>query len=528
MYFQDNQEPAPSKWQTWAQVEVQHQKLTSVSPVISPKIKNATMTTRPLTLSQPTQPVPKKTISTPTIRDSTKYAAPTLDQIDFVLLDPPHCFCNRPAHRTYTLEYGPILECATYGPLEQGKFICGFHVHEYSWQQFRNQVKQTGGSIESQYNELKTCPLYNFSFCTLFHLSNPYDKVPPTVIPNCFCGLPVKLREKYNTDRKLLIYFTCPNSTNEGVKKCSWYLDSKKVAFIKPTYRLHTLVDKEAYHANYQEEKNSLAQQHQQQQASQSQHHSELLATLSAKSPTSHLVVPTSVLANNKKQPVASLSSSSSSASSSTSTSSTLSSPTIHQQHHHSAQLSLDEENAVLEHNISQSKKDAKARMKEVESQLFHYIERANQAESETVKYQKKMNQLKSEVTQLSTEMNHLTTDMKHLTTELNHLKVQYEREHISRISAQAGTSKAEVKNLEMHAEIERIQNKFEQYRESVLVKYGKEEEYNKCKVCFHRNIEYVLTPCFHLAYCDLCAHKLKECAICRMEINGVHKVYNC
>lgn len=508
MYFQnqDNQEPAPSKWQTWAQEEVQQQKLTSVSPVVSPKIKDATIpittttTNRTFTLSQPTQqqlpPVPKKTISTPTVRDSTKYAAPTLDQIDFVLLDPPHCFCNRPAHRSYTLEYGPILECATYGPLEQGKFICGFHVHEYSWQQFRNQVKQTGGTIESQYTELKSCALYNFSFCTLFHLSNPYDKVPPTVIPNCFCGLPVKLREKYITDRKQLsIYFTCPNSSNEGVKKCSWYLDSKKVAFIKPSHRLHTLVDKEAYDANYLDQKNSLAQEQQQQLVSQSQHHSELLATLSAKSPTSHLVVPTSVLANHKKQPVASLSSSSS-----TSTSSTLSSPTFHQHHaHHPAQLSLDEEDGLLGTNVSQIKKDAKARIQEVESQLFQYIERATQAESDTVKYQKKMNQLKSEVTQLSTEVTHLTTDMKHLTTELNHLKVQYEREHILRINAQAGTSQAEVKNLELHAEIENIQDKFEQYRESVLIKYGKEEEYNKCKVCFHRNIEYVLTPCFHL-----------------------------
>ncbi|KAG2234151.1 hypothetical protein INT48_002314 [Thamnidium elegans] len=439
MYCNSSQdkEPAPSKWQSWAQEEDLHQKITGNLP--SPKITHTKAHLPP---------------SLPPVFDN-KLAhriQPNADQLDFLSFDPPQCFCKRTAHRSYTLEYGPILECSSYSSDKQDSyrttFTCGFHVHELSWKQFKSDLKH-GGTVHAEFSELRACPLYNFTFCTLFYLTNSFDKITPAVLPDCFCGYPVQLREK-KLDGFCKLYFTCKNASVEGVKKCAWNLNAKEVAFTKPRHRLHKHVDVETYHRYQQEKKNVLHQ-------SKAQHHSDLLATLSAK-PTAHsLVVPTSVLA--KKQPNLPLSSSSS-----TSTSSTLSSPTLQKP----TSYELQEDTSLLEFSVLHFNRDAKLRIKELETTVTKFMDKLLKTESE----------FKDKVALLKCEL---------------------EQESVLRLSGQERLSNIEAEVVALINEKERLAKEFQDYKEQIFEKYGKEEEYNKCKVCFSKPIEYVLTPCFHL-----------------------------
>ncbi|KAI8094212.1 hypothetical protein BDF21DRAFT_408220 [Thamnidium elegans] len=169
---------------------------------------------------------------------------PTISQLQFILSDPHLCFCDKPAHRNYTLEYGPIMECASYGNIKQDnyqvKYACGFHVHELSWTKLIQRV-QNGSHISSHYSELRACPLYNFTYQTIFNLENDFKKMTPFTLPNCFCQNAVKLCDG------IPFYFACQNRGKEGVTKCSWYLEAKDVAFIKSKTTLHRYVSLEAY-----------------------------------------------------------------------------------------------------------------------------------------------------------------------------------------------------------------------------------------------------------------------------------------
>lgn len=197
--------------------------------------------------------------STTTDKVSTKVIRPTKEQLEFLSLDSPQCFCSKSAHRSYTLEYGPILECFSYGLSEQDKntviYTCGFHVHERSWTKLVTDIK-TNLIIPSTHFELCTCPIFNFTFCALFDSTNDYSIISPTELPECFCGLPIKLREKNQGFNG--IYFSCVNSNIDGKRKCSWRLKAKEVPFIKPVHRLHTYVDFETYQRNIEERKDVL------------------------------------------------------------------------------------------------------------------------------------------------------------------------------------------------------------------------------------------------------------------------------
>lgn len=427
---------ATSKWHTWAKEEIQLQKTESHSPKITH--------IRPPQIQAPPKIEPK-------------VQQPTKEQLQIISVEPPHCFCKKEAHRCYTLEYGPILECASYGYHEHDietykrKYTCGFHVHEISWNKFRIDLKN-GHTIQTDYPELRSCPLYNFTFCTIFYATNHFDKVPPAILPNCFCGHPVKLREGQHR-----IYFSCRTSSVEGAKKCSWKLDAREIAFTKPKHRLHTFVDLETYHNHLDNHIDSHVEKLK--SPLKSQHQNDLLATLSAKpnlNPTNNLIVPTSVLA--KKRPSVSLSCSSS-------TSSTASSSTMNK-----AFYDLEEArilNSALRSSMMQTKQDAKLRIKEVESKLAQCMEAVAAIEMEC----------KEKVIKMQLEL---------------------QQEYLLRISSQERLSSIEINVVDLMNQKEKITEELVDFRESTRTKYGKEEEFNKCKVCFHRSIEYVLLPCFH------------------------------
>lgn len=173
---------------------------------------------------------------------------PSLSQLDFLSSNPVQCYCNKPAHRNYTLEYGTILECASYGTIKENnyqvRYACGFHVHELSWVKLKQQV-QSRSYISSHYFELRACPLYNFTYQTVFNLENSFSKMTPFALPNCFCQNEVKLCDG------LPLYFSCQNRDKEGARRCDWYLKAKNVAFIKNEHSLHSYVSLERYENNY-------------------------------------------------------------------------------------------------------------------------------------------------------------------------------------------------------------------------------------------------------------------------------------
>lgn len=123
------------------------------------------------------------------------------------------CFCKRPANRYYTLEYGPILECASYDktkPFYNPRFVCGFHVHELAWLRLLNQL-QEGYPICSRYLGLRACPLFNFTYCALFKVYNDYPSIPVS-FPTCFCNKPIKMVHDQFKEKQDKLEYIAPTS----------------------------------------------------------------------------------------------------------------------------------------------------------------------------------------------------------------------------------------------------------------------------------------------------------------------------
>lgn len=450
--------------------------------------------------------------------DKNNNIVPTNDQMELVLSDPIRCFCGKRAYRGYTLEYGPVLECGTFDMEESDdqitKFICGFHVHETSWISFREQLK-AGNTITSEYPELRTCSRYNFSYCTMFRVKNQYTLEAPTKVPQCFCGRPVVLR----VNHKDTIQLACRNAFVDGARKCSWILNVKDVAFPRSKQRIHDYIDQDKYFADKERQKNALLKKRaDERQLEQEKHKNDLLATLSASiaqqsapvqqppfiamasevedkdnvisfkdltlqeqklqaecSPTKKsLMIPTCVMSHQKKknqhhqnqeqqqQPVPSSTSSSHSSSSSTITSPIMSSQ--------NSLLSSSEETHLIKVTC-RNQQDIIEQQKEI-------IER----QKYKLKYERETNQ-------------QVTADLQ---TKLYRSQNDQDENMILRMHCQERLS-----SLEM--EVVRLMNEKEKLTEELMVhiekedSLGKEEELNKCKLCYTKNIEYCLIPCYHL-----------------------------
>jgi hypothetical protein len=417
-----------------------------------------------------------------------KFYKPTKEQLEKILPCLILCFCNKPAHRTYTLEYGPVLECGNYQvePNDNNiktKYICGFHVHELAWNKLRNHLMQEG-HLNADYQELRACPLFNFTFCTIFYITNDYPMKPPSV-PLCFCNRPVIIRDNKavsSLNKLKVIEFTCQNCDIEGARpKCSWILRANEVAFPRPKQRLHRDVNSDDY-TNAKQDKLALIRSYQKSVVSESHKH-DLLSALST--PLSHtqqqdfatqfgtlklesdiplepsssnstsgscsskyrsLLVPTSVIA--KKSSAVSKSNVSSIGSTTP------------------MNLMIDEEQENVVHclkrqiEILQASKDSYQRESEEIRSVFQ------KAKIEAEVYQKLAYRYKSE----------------------------REEETILRLNTQERLSSIEVDVVEMIAEKEELLAKLSALPEQDAQEDGLE----KCKVCFSRTVEYALIPCFH------------------------------
>lgn len=187
------------------------------------------------------------------------YYTPTQAQIDFISSFPIQCFCNKPAQRKYTLEYGPILECASFDYTDnndndfRSHYICGFHIHERYWTSLVDNVKKDH-NVNLQCILLRSCPCFNFTVCTIFKAMNTYNMSPPLLLPVCFCNRPVSW---HVTDQGSVV-FECKNRNVEGVGRCSWSLTSIDVAFPKPRFRLHSLINFDEYYTEQEKRREQI------------------------------------------------------------------------------------------------------------------------------------------------------------------------------------------------------------------------------------------------------------------------------
>lgn len=175
----------------------------------------------------------------------------------------PSCFCNLPAHRTYDTRHNPLLECGQYHVDERDvktKYVCGFHLHERSWKTTRKRILVSQQITEDA--ELKSCSLYNLTFCILLKTTNRYNKMPAS-LPYCYCNHPVTLQEVRRNGLSVY-YFICSK------KACHWELSSSKVSFSRQIARPHHINESKDYEVGthnpsraekeYQKEENTAEQ----------------------------------------------------------------------------------------------------------------------------------------------------------------------------------------------------------------------------------------------------------------------------
>ncbi|CAO3632569.1 unnamed protein product [Mucor fragilis] len=508
-----------NKWLSWVQQEArqkpEHRTLARRAPA-SPMVRSVSSSTASTAATLPPSPPPPQQQNAAACS-----LAATNEMLDIVLPSPTQCFCRKQAHRVYTSEYGPVLVCnnfdvdpATTTTKASSKYVCGFHVHELSWIKFCETLRATK-HVHIDYVELRSCPLYNFTFCAIFRTSNKFDMNPPIVLPKCFCHKPVIMRIN-RTNRS--ISFACKNGDIDGAKKCSWILPAHQVAFPRPSFDIHNCISHEEYVSRKHqtlEEKVLCPQQPAHDLLAPPAmptegHQADLLATLSRPSSNNNnaseanvqlpkpasamksLIIPTCVMAKRPTpQP-----SSGSNATSPVMSLETAALPAPN------AKVDEQQQLALLKNEVS--------KMKGENSQLKSAIS------DMTASFQ----DLASKYDRLKGK----TTDLQ---SELHRSKNEHNEQSVLRINCQERLSKIEL-------DVVHLMNDNEKLKEEVLVmleeksKSGKDEELNKCRLCFTRNIEYCLIPCYHYAYCQLCAQKLTECAICRTEIFSIQKIYNC
>ncbi|KAI8990062.1 hypothetical protein BDB01DRAFT_833093 [Pilobolus umbonatus] len=156
------------------------------------------------------------------------------DCIDKITI-PPTCFCGKPAYASAVNSENTVYECnlmGRVGKLRQLR-VCGFHIHSKAWEIFRQQLMYEPRQLDIHHPELSQCPLFNYTFCTLFHVINSFEKDTLTV-PDCFCRHPVVIQQMMHRGQQR-IAFTCKNHSLEGTRpRCSWFRFGEDVHFYIP------------------------------------------------------------------------------------------------------------------------------------------------------------------------------------------------------------------------------------------------------------------------------------------------------
>lgn len=157
--------------------------------------------------------------------------------------DPPLCFCKKPASYVKT-SVGVVYEChdikhekdstnrafaRRQSTMSAQSPICAFHVHEEAWNRYRENLRKEIPLDETD-DELKSCPAFNFTFCTVFRMVNTLMKEFPRV-PRCYCNRPVK-RYQFHHRYNNRAFFTCSNFF-DCVNCCYWFAWAEDTRFVQ-------------------------------------------------------------------------------------------------------------------------------------------------------------------------------------------------------------------------------------------------------------------------------------------------------
>ncbi|KAI8983605.1 hypothetical protein BDB01DRAFT_130942 [Pilobolus umbonatus] len=445
---------------------------------------------------------PSRTMKKTHTREKPKKAVHNTTLLKSVLSDTVFCFCDKPAHRVYTVNFGPVLECANYSLTDQNNtplYVCGFHVHELLWTECKKELEK-GETLRSNYPDLKVCSLFNLIFCTVFRVDNDYVKTVHTN-PLCFCNKPTILRSA-QTDNGYRFSYSCRNKDGP---KCGWVLSVKQLVLPGPRTRIHQIMDERSYlNGESTVDRIPITTQRKEEEIGlkdlkitedvvstprrpMDEHKLGLLNTLlSTLTTTKPYDIPNlNSLCLNELPPA---------------------------QKYDPLQNSHDYLSSIpsLENKLNRS--DLHTRVNSLEYELKGKGEELKKKEEESKAFSKM---------KVLYESSTKTIEKLHKLIYLQRL--EKDEEFVLRTNAQERLSTVEKEKLQMVNEKEKLLEEIEQMRELSVV-----DGNAKCKVCFNRSIEYALLPCFHLAYCDICVSRLSECAICRQKSIGVQKVYLC
>ncbi|RCH88175.1 hypothetical protein CU098_008179 [Rhizopus stolonifer] len=493
--------------------------------------------TTPTERQSTSRSLPKKKTQTIT---KTTYI-PAKEHLEKILPFPSLCFCKKPAYRSYTLEFGPVLECGNYqvdldNNLVKTKYICGFHVHEMSWEKLQNRIILEE-EIIADHPELRACPLYNFTFCAMFHLTNDYLNIPPST-PTCFCNEPVVVKENKNLlpGNSKVIELVCKNSDIEGVKpKCSWILRAKEVAYPRPKICLHQRVNQDEYERLRKAKTMPINSQN---KSFSDGHKHNLLSTLmlSNGSKTSEpTILPSGSRApemtnynlkigNESLRGLKPLESSSlmiRNESPVDEISSEMSSFDSASENRSPRYRSLLVPTSVIAKKSTSSRNSLMLGQSPVEEDTIEQEKtiRLNNKIEELKTYIKVYKQRNDEIQSLYRKTKTESENCQLITYRYKH---ELEEETVLRLNSQKRLAILEMDVVKLIAEKEELTQKLN----SITIDEPREE--GKCIVCFHKAIEYALVPCFHFAYCRTCSSRLNECAICRQPSTGVRKIFIC
>ncbi|KAI9014541.1 hypothetical protein CLU79DRAFT_766313 [Phycomyces nitens] len=557
-----NVDPGAARWVTFAK---ERKPRPSPETLIAPTTPRPPTTTPP---SHPNPPLPKDPNRDRFDQSKTHNIRSTLVSRSLAVIpDPPQCFCRLPASHMDTAEFGIIYECYHFDPQEQlpqdkkRKHVCAFHVHKRPWDHFRKVLKDTG-FVDCHSPELSVCPAFNFAFCVIFEVSNPYPKRPYS-LSACFCNVSVTVQEVPTNGRKR-IALTCHNFYIEGGRpKCSWFLWAEQVPFKKPSQTLHA----------------PRARQSPVKEAS---------AVIAIATPAATPTTPTtpSDHTNIHHNTLLSALIQSNEPLKTENCSLNYNSPIDPYHNHNSLMRCLPKPvpiaqddplptNPVYENydfqtyktNISQGHIIPSTVYKNMVSgsypvETIEWERRLALAKDKSLRESRILNERLKErekfINNLQDEHDRVINELERLEIEYNNISLIKESTLESRAAWESklaqlqekhdlleiettGLRKSLTEEVELRQSSQRSLAALElniidlKLENKELVQNNKAHEESlenatpkdlKCRVCFQEPTEYALVPCYHYAYCLSCADKLTECAVCRTPKISIQKVY--
>ncbi|KAI8971071.1 hypothetical protein BDB01DRAFT_731072 [Pilobolus umbonatus] len=359
-------------------------------------------------------------------------------------------------------------------------------------------MARKGENLCVDHPELKACPSFNLTFCSMFDVTNDYPKIPPTY-PLCFCKKPVRIIDTSEED--LRIYFGCQNTVMDR-PKCSWLMLGRDIAFPRQKHTIHQYVDEDTYFKNKQDKLDMIKKNRHLEQIQEAVMKGEEKLKGTTEDKAKHKM---NTASNRVETTVNMLDKAENKKEMSTAGRETLDthkldllftllkppSTTTPQYYDMSSLTSLSNQYPST-YKHAEDTTEISALKSEIEKI-------SNQLKEKDIQL-KKMTDLKRSLDRLSNENSKLQT-------EIYYIQSEKDDEMISRISCQERLSSIDLDIVELMTENEKLMAEIDTLKGVPTV-----NENLKCKV----------------SYCHLCVSRLTECAICRQQSTGIQKIYLC